>query len=65
VGLTHFMGRKMLEREESFKQEFKRLKLQISINQKQKEEDVKEITDSETFEHVIKNAERLKKIRKK
>ena len=59
------MGRKMLEREESFKQEFKRLKLQISINQKQKEEDVKEITDSETFEHVIKNAERLKKIRKK
>ena len=44
MGLTHFMGRKMLEREESFKQEFKRLKLQISINQKQKEEDVKEIT---------------------
>lgn len=59
------MVKVIFEREESFKQEFKRLKLQISIDQKQKEEDVKEITDSETFEHVIKNAERLRKLRKK
>jgi CRP-like cAMP-binding protein len=59
------MVKVIFEREEYFKQEFKRLKFQISINQKQKEEDVKQITDSETFEHVIKNAERLKKLRKK
>jgi CRP-like cAMP-binding protein len=55
----------IFEREEFLKQEVNRLKVQISIDQKQKEKDIKEITNSESFDNIIKTAERIRSSRKK
>ena len=59
------MVKAVREREENLRQEVTELKIQIQIDQEKREQSVKEITDTDRFEMLLKRAEKLRQSKKR